>query len=98
MSLVVIAEFLAAPGQHDRLRTALEAMIEPSLDEPGCMAYQPYTDPNNPARMVVVEQWANRQALDEHFTTPHLHHARQVLDQILAEPLTIRTLVEAPTV
>ncbi|MCO5974545.1 putative quinol monooxygenase [Actinoallomurus soli] len=52
-------------------------MIEPSLDGPYCLAYQPYTDPNDPARMVVVEQWADRRALDEHFTTSHLHHARQ---------------------
>ncbi|MEU9499704.1 antibiotic biosynthesis monooxygenase [Streptomyces sp. NPDC048196] len=50
MSLTVIAECLAAPGQEDRLRTALEAMIEPSLEEPGCLAYQPYADPNRPAR------------------------------------------------
>ncbi|MFQ6396597.1 putative quinol monooxygenase [Nocardia sp. KC 131] len=36
MSLTLIAEYLAAPGQEDRLSTALEAMIEPSLEEPGC--------------------------------------------------------------
>ncbi|GAA3212264.1 putative quinol monooxygenase [Nonomuraea helvata] len=96
MSLFVIAEFLAAPGQHDRLRTALEALIEPTLDEPGCLAYQAYADPNDPASMVIVERWENRQAFDEHFTTPHLRHAQRVLDRILARPLTLRTLVEAP--
>ena len=48
MCLTVVAECLAARGQEDRLRTALEAMIEPSLDEPGCLAYRPYVDPNEP--------------------------------------------------
>ncbi|MFG3114335.1 putative quinol monooxygenase [Streptomyces sp. NPDC048197] len=57
MSLIVVAECLAEPGQEDRLRTALEAMIEPSLEEPGCLAYRPYTDLNQPARMVIVEEW-----------------------------------------
>ncbi|MGV9381512.1 putative quinol monooxygenase [Nonomuraea sp. NPDC003707] len=54
------ALLLAAPGQHDRLRTGLEAMIEPSLDEPGCLAYEPYIDP---ARMLIVQEWTGRQAL-----------------------------------
>ncbi|MEU9497444.1 putative quinol monooxygenase [Streptomyces sp. NPDC048196] len=95
MSLIVVAECLAEPGQEDRLRTALEAMIEPSLEEPGCLAYRPYTDLNQPARMVIVEEWTGPQALAEHFTTPHFHHVKQVLDLILAEPMSIRKLTTA---
>lgn len=97
MVLTVVADCLAAPGQEDRLRTALEAMIEPSLEEPGCLAYHPYVDPNHPARMVIVEEWTGPQALAEHRQTPHFLHVKQVLDRILREPLTIRTLVAAPT-
>ncbi|NUO99672.1 MAG: antibiotic biosynthesis monooxygenase [Nonomuraea sp.] len=97
MSLWVIAECVAAPGLHDRLRTALEAMIEPSLGEPGCHAYQPYADPNDPARMVIVEEWTGPEALAEHFTTPHFRHVEQVLAQVLAQPLTIRKLVDMNT-
>ncbi|WP_433479511.1 putative quinol monooxygenase [Spirillospora sp. CA-142024] len=95
MSLTVVAECLASPGQEDRLRTALEAMIEPSLDEPGCLAYRPYADPNRPGRMVIVEEWTDGEALDEHFATPHFLHAERVLGRILAEPMTIRRLVPA---
>lgn len=97
MSVIVVAECLAAPGQEDRLRTALEAMIEPSLEEPGCLAYQPYADPNRPGRMAVVEEWATSEDLDGHFATPHFLHVRQVLDLVLAEPMTIRKLVAAPS-
>ncbi|MFI1198535.1 antibiotic biosynthesis monooxygenase [Streptomyces sp. BHT-5-2] len=96
MSLTVVAECLAAPGNEDRLRTALEAMIEPSLEEPGCLAYHPYADPNEPARMVIVEEWTDLQALEAHFATAHFHHVRQVLDLVLAEPVTVRKLVAAP--
>ncbi|MET7517031.1 putative quinol monooxygenase [Streptomyces sp. NPDC005480] len=96
MPLTVVAECLAAPGQEDRLRTALEAMIEPSLEEPGCLAYRPYTDPNDCARMVVVEEWTGPQALAEHFTTAHFRHVEQVLERVLARPMTIRRLITAP--
>ncbi|MFD0690909.1 putative quinol monooxygenase [Actinomadura fibrosa] len=95
MGLTVIAEMLASPGHEDRLRTALEAMIEPSLDEPGCIAYRPYVDPNHPGRMVVVEEWTGPDALDEHFATDHFHHVERVLEIILAEPMTVRKLVRA---
>jgi quinol monooxygenase YgiN len=96
MSVIVIAECLALPGQDDRLRTAWEAMIEPSLEEPGCLAYQPYADLNHLARMVIVEEWADPQALAAHVTTPHLRHVQQVMDLILAEPMIIRKLTAAP--
>ncbi|KUJ65090.1 monooxygenase [Streptomyces albus subsp. albus] len=95
MSLTVVARCLAAPGQEDRLRTALEAMIEPSLEEPGCLAYQPYADPNQPGRMVIVEEWTGPEALEAHFRTPHFAHVREVLDLVLAEPIIIDRLVPA---
>ncbi|QLY33705.1 putative quinol monooxygenase [Nocardia huaxiensis] len=93
MSLHVVAELRARPGQEDRLRTALEAMIEPSLAEPGCLSYQPFTNPNDPTHMVVVEEWTAAQALEDHFTTPHFRHIAKVLEDILGEPMIIRRLV-----
>jgi len=71
-------------------------LIEPSLEEPGCLAYRAYVDPNDRARMVVVEEWQDQKALDAHFTTPHIAHAVQVFGFVLAEPLTVRVL-SAPT-
>ncbi|AYF78181.1 antibiotic biosynthesis monooxygenase [Nocardia yunnanensis] len=93
MTLHVVAELRAATGQEDRLRTALEAMIEPSLAEPGCLSYQPFTNPNSPAHMVVVEEWQDADALENHFVTEHFKHVAGVLDGILAEPMTIKRLV-----
>ncbi|WP_433521840.1 putative quinol monooxygenase [Nocardia pseudovaccinii] len=67
----------------------------PSLAAPGCLTYHPYTDPNDPSHMVLVEEWTTAEAFDEHFTTPHFFHVRDVLDQILAEPMIIKRLVSA---
>jgi len=90
--LVLLAEFRAAPGSEARLRQALAGMVEPSLAEPGCLEYRPYVDPTDPARMLIVEQWQDRAALDYHFQTEHFRKVSDVLDQILAEPFTIRHL------
>ncbi|MBU3067049.1 antibiotic biosynthesis monooxygenase [Nocardia sp. NEAU-G5] len=93
MTLHVVAELRASAGQEDRLRTALEAMIEPSLAEPGCLTYQPFANPNDPAHAVVVEQWHDADALEKHFTTEHFQHVAGVLKGILAEPMIINRLV-----
>ncbi|MBF6173348.1 putative quinol monooxygenase [Nocardia blacklockiae] len=93
MTLHVVAEMRAATGQEDRLRTALEAMIEPSLSESGCLSYQPFADPNDPGHAVVVEEWRDADALAEHFATAHFRHVAGVLETILAEPMVIRRLV-----
>ncbi|MGK4585000.1 putative quinol monooxygenase [Kitasatospora sp. HPMI-4] len=93
--MILIAELTTRPDQAERLRTMLEGMIEPSLDEPGCIGYQPLVDPNHPERMVVLEEWRDEEALQEHFATPHYRHAKAVLDEILAEPAVLRRL--APT-
>ncbi|MBF6134491.1 antibiotic biosynthesis monooxygenase [Nocardia otitidiscaviarum] len=93
MTLHVTAEFRARTGREDRLRTALEGMIEPSLAESGCLVYRPFVDPNDAAHMVLVEEWTGAAALAEHFETPHFHHVRGVLDDVLAEPMVIRRLV-----
>ncbi|GGK36734.1 putative quinol monooxygenase [Nocardia camponoti] len=95
MSLTVVAECLAAPGYEDRLRTALEAMIEPSMEEPGCLSYRPYADLNQLGRMVIVEEWTDADALAAHFATAHFAHVEQVLSFVLAEPMTVRKLVAA---
>ncbi|GAA2262926.1 MULTISPECIES: putative quinol monooxygenase [Kitasatospora] len=88
--MILIAELTAAPGREDRLRTMLEGMIEPSLDEPGCLGYQLLVDPNRPERMVVLEEWRDEEALQEHFATPHFQHASEVMDEVLVEPAVLR--------
>ena len=95
VALTVVVEAVAGPGQADRLRTALEALVEPSLEEAGCLAFRPYLDPNDASHMVVVEQWADQAALDAHFDSPHVAHAARVFELVLAEPLTVRLYTDS---
>ncbi|WP_166350976.1 putative quinol monooxygenase [Phytoactinopolyspora limicola] len=89
----LIAGFTAKPGHEQRLRDELNAMIAPSLAEPGCLAYRPHVDATHHNRMIIVEEWASQAALDHHFTTAHFRHVAAVLDEILAEPFTLARLV-----
>lgn len=95
-TLTIVAGFIAKPGQEQRLRDELDAMIAPSLAEEGCLGYQPFADPRRADRMVIVEEWASSAALDRHFSLPHFKHVAQVLDEVLAEPFTLRRLTDVP--
>ncbi|WP_034592650.1 putative quinol monooxygenase [Hamadaea tsunoensis] len=86
---LVVAEFVARPGREDRLRTALEAMIEPTLTEPGCHRFRVYADPNDAARMALVEQWASDDALTRHAGTVHYRHTAAVLAAVLDAPVVV---------
>ncbi|MEJ2853683.1 MULTISPECIES: antibiotic biosynthesis monooxygenase family protein [unclassified Saccharothrix] len=90
MTVVVVTQYLAGPGQADRLRTALEALVEPALDNPGCLSFRPYLDPNEPAEMVVVEEWIDPTTLATHHATTPCRHAARVLATILARPARVR--------
>jgi quinol monooxygenase YgiN len=94
-TLTLIATFRTKPGEEDRLRAELDAMVGPSLAEPGCLAYRPYVDPNDPAAMAIIEEWTDKAALDFHFTTPHFKKIVAVLEEILAEPFGIKLLTDA---
>lgn len=91
-TLFLLATLQAKPGQEDRLGAKLDAMVAPSLEEPGCLAYRPYADPKDPGAYVIVEEWKDKDALFFHFSTPHFEKIAGVLDDLLAEPLTIRLL------
>ncbi|MFD0690258.1 putative quinol monooxygenase [Actinomadura fibrosa] len=92
--LTVIAHFRAVPGLRDQVLADLAAMIEPSLAEEGCLGYQPYPDPADPDRIVLLERWVDRAALEHHFATPHFAAVAAKLERSLAEPFRLEHLTE----
>jgi quinol monooxygenase YgiN len=83
----VIAEAIPKPGQEEALYRTLNACVAPTRAEPGNRGYILHQDLDNPARFFLYETWLSREALNEHFTTPHF----KMLDQN-AKPLVGREL------
>ncbi len=93
MAFTMIASFRPKPGQERRLQDELNAMVVPSLAEPGCLGYRPLVDPSTAGEMVIVEEWTSDASLEKHFATPHFKHVAAVLDEILSEPFGRTVLV-----
>ncbi|MFJ8041749.1 putative quinol monooxygenase [Kitasatospora sp. NPDC096147] len=85
MLLTALVRYQARTGQQDRLRTELEALLEPAAEWPGCLAYELYVDPNRPERMAVFEEWS---CLDG--WRLHRHRAAGRTAALLARPVAVR--------
>ncbi len=70
--IVVSGTFRVDPSQRE---TALEVgatMAAATLAETGCVTYGFWTDPSDPVRFRIFEEWDSAAALDAHFETEHM--------------------------
>ncbi|MFI9415324.1 putative quinol monooxygenase [Nocardia gamkensis] len=93
-TLTLNVRFTAKPGREAELRDLLQGMIEPTLAETGCIRYELYLHPTDPSRMVLLEEWADADALDAHFRTPHLKALATAFQEVLVEPFQLRRFTE----
>jgi quinol monooxygenase YgiN len=68
--ILVLGSVVAREGRvPEALALSREHVIR-SRAEPGCIAHAVHQDTENPRRLVFVEQWADQEALWEHFKVP----------------------------
>jgi quinol monooxygenase YgiN len=68
--IIVTGSVQARPDALDEvLRLSLEH-VHRSRAEPGCLLHSVHRDVEDPNRLVFIEHWADRAALDAHFQVP----------------------------
>jgi quinol monooxygenase YgiN len=74
----VVAILTAKPGQRAAMLQALHGNLEAVRAEQGCLEYGPMIDathtpsPFGPDTIVVIEKWANEDALAAHAKSAHM--------------------------
>jgi quinol monooxygenase YgiN len=68
---VVAIEIVAKAGEEDRVADALEALIKPTMAEPGVKLFLPYRSPTDPAAFFIFELYRNEAGWAEHQRTAH---------------------------
>jgi quinol monooxygenase YgiN len=85
--LVVLSSATAAPGRRDELVAAARSVARATRDDRGCVSYGFYADVENPQRIVGVEIWTDRDALDAHMAHDHTADFLRVApDLVTGEP------------
>ncbi len=91
--LTVIAHMRAKPGKEDELRSALQALVEPTTKEKGYVNYDMHEAVNEPGLFYFYENWESEADLDAHLAAPHLVEFAGRLDELLDDNgLTITRL------
>ena len=76
--IAVVATFVAKPGQEEKLKEALQGLVEPTRKERGALQYDLHRDLERTARrFVFFERWESEAALEEHGRSPHIEAHRR---------------------
>jgi quinol monooxygenase YgiN len=78
-SLRTIARVRARRDKVDELRALLKALVGPTRNEKGCIAYVLLQNRNDPTDFVFLEEWENDAALKGHSASEHMKDLRSKL-------------------
>lgn len=67
----ILATYVAAEGNEEKLAEGLRAYVPMVLTEPGCIAFDVYRGIENPRLFVLVEVYADQAAIDAHIAADH---------------------------
>ena len=70
--LSLVAQLRAKPGMEQELVRTMTALVGPSRAESGCIDYHLHQSNDDPANIVVYENWDSMADLEKHFEEPYL--------------------------
>ena len=86
----VIARLVSKPDRVDDTRATLEALIDPTRAEDGCVVYELMQNNADPTDFTFVEEWESDKALDAHLASAHIEHLRSIAGELLAAEPDVR--------
>jgi quinol monooxygenase YgiN len=89
----------AAEGSEETIDELIRhslAHVQRSRTEPGCLSHGVHRDVENPLRLVFVERWADRAALDRHFAVPASNEFVRAISRLTVTPPTISIFEAKP--
>jgi quinol monooxygenase YgiN len=71
MSFVLVVRMKAKEGEDDRAVALARRLADASREEPGCEAYVPCRDPEDPRAFLFYERYRDKAAFEEHGASEH---------------------------
>jgi len=70
--LIVSGKAVVKPGAIDKVRHVMEETVRATRNEDGCIDYSYGVDVLDPNTIIILEYWESAEALQAHFTQPHM--------------------------
>ena len=84
MTLIVVADMFGIAGRRQELAAQLAAAERDARGADGCVRYVVASSLTEPDHYVVVEEWRDEAALQEHYASPAFARFQFALDGLLA--------------
>ncbi|HEV8065945.1 MAG TPA: putative quinol monooxygenase [Acidimicrobiales bacterium] len=68
--ILITGSLTARPDTYDEVEALSLAHVRRSRLEPGCVSHAVHNDVEKPLRLVFLERWEDRAAVDVHFAVP----------------------------
>ena len=94
--VVVVAIVTAAEGKSAQVEALVRTIIPPTHAEDGCIKFALHRDLDDPNRLVLVEMWTSREALDQHLATEHLAVFRAQMLDVAGAPVQVLVMEALP--
>ncbi|MEM7147385.1 MAG: putative quinol monooxygenase [Verrucomicrobiota bacterium] len=83
-SLTIVARIEAEAGQEELVKRELIKLIEPTLEEAGCLQYDLHEDNENPALFLFFENWESRELWLAHMEAAHIAAYKEATEGAVA--------------
>lgn len=93
MSVKVINVLQCTFDAEETFEQELKRLVDISLNEDGCIAYEIYQPKDKRGEYVMIEEWQNEDALSHHKDSPHYRHFVRVSPVLQNSPAEVRELV-----
>jgi quinol monooxygenase YgiN len=71
MSVVLVVRLRVQEGTEDEARAVLSELAAETRNEPGCVAYVPCVERDDPRAMLIFEEYVDQAALEAHAASEH---------------------------
>lgn len=72
--IISLSQMTAKKGKEEQLKQALQALIQPTLNEKGCLAYELWQDLKIKGSFIMYERFQNREALESHLKMSYIEN------------------------
>jgi quinol monooxygenase YgiN len=88
--LTLVAFLRAKPGQSEELGRRLNALVDPTRAEAGCIGYDLHRSNEDKAVWMLYENWRSAADLDAHFEMPYLKEFVARLAEVVEGDMDLR--------
>ncbi|MCH2205944.1 MAG: antibiotic biosynthesis monooxygenase [Lentisphaerales bacterium] len=83
MNLTVVAKVVAKEGNSEAVGAELYKLIEPTLQEEGCINYDLHQSIEDENIFIFHENWTSEAHLDAHLATEHIANCQMAIAELI---------------